>query len=332
MDHGRLDHLAHLLGPLVRRREPLAPRCTYKVGGPAELFATIERAEQLEAVATALAEVDGAAVVGGPGNGADPGPGSGEVPVLVLGRGSNLLVADRGFPGLVVQLGEPFAGVDLDASGGRLRLGAAALLPVAARRSAGGSLAGFEWAVGVPGSVGGAVRMNAGGHGADMAASLVRVRVVDLRTGEDERVAAADLDLTYRHSSVRDDQVVVDADLRLDAGDPGAGEAEMSEIVRWRREHQPGGQNAGSVFTNPDGDSAGRLSEVAGCRGLRLGSAQVSHKHANFIQADPGGSADDVFALMVQVARRVQGAVGVRLRPETRLVGFPPFADAVAGS
>jgi UDP-N-acetylmuramate dehydrogenase len=174
--------------------------------------------------------------------------------------------------------------------------------------------------------------MNAGGHGADMAASLVRVRVVDLRTGEDERVAAADLDLTYRHSSVRDDQVVVDADLRLDAGDPGAGEAEMSEIVRWRHEHQPGGQNAGSVFTNPDGDSAGRLVDAAGCRGLRLGTAEVSTKHANFIQADPGGSADDVFALMVQVARRVQGAVGVRLRPETRLVGFPPFADAVAGS
>jgi UDP-N-acetylmuramate dehydrogenase len=97
----------------------------------------------------------------------------------------------------------------------------------------------------------------------------------------------------------------------------------VAEIVRWRREHQPGGQNAGSVFTNPEGDSAGRLVEVAGCRGLRLGTAQVSPKHANFIQADAGGSADDVAALVGEVRRRVRAATGVELRPELRLVGFP---------
>jgi UDP-N-acetylmuramate dehydrogenase len=314
---GLSGDLVAALGDRLEQDRPIGPLTTYRVGGPARWFATVDDANDLVAVARALAA----------------GP---DVPVLVVGRGSNLLVCDAGFDGLVVQLGAGFASIEVlgaAAGGGTVvRAGGAASLPVVARRTVAEGLTGFEWAVGVPGSVGGAVRMNAGGHGADMAASLVRVRVVDLRTGEDERVAAADLDLTYRHSSVRDDQVVVDADLRLDAGDPGAGEAEMSEIVRWRREHQPGGQNAGSVFTNPDGDSAGRLVDAAGCRGLRLGTAEVSTKHANFIQADPGGSADDVFALMVQVARRVQGAVGVRLRPETRLVGFPPFADAVAGS
>jgi len=213
-----------------------------------------------------------------------------------------------------------------------VRAGGAASLPVVARRTVAAGLTGFEWAVGVPGSIGGAVRMNAGGHGSDMAEALVRVRVVDLGTGEDVDVATAELDLAYRHSSVRADQVIVHADLRLRRGDVAAGEAQLSDIVRWRREHQPGGQNAGSVFTNPPGDSAGRLIDAAGCRGLRVGTAAVSTKHANFFQADPDGSADDVFALMVEVARRVERSAGVTLRAETRLVGFPPFDEAVRGS
>jgi len=169
--------------------------------------------------------------------------------------------------------------------------------------------------------------MNAGGHGSDMAASLVRVRLVDLGSGEDVSVDAAQLDLSYRSSNLRADQVVLHADLQLAPGDVRAGEAELSEIVRWRREHQPGGQNAGSVFTNPPGDSAGRLIDAAGCGGLRIGTAEVSTKHANFIQSDVGGSADDVHALMVEVARRVADVHGVHLHPETRLVGFGPFPD-----
>ena len=309
------DSVAEALGDRLERGRPIGPLTTYRVGGPARWFATVDDATALVALARALA--------GGP-----------KVPVLVVGRGSNLLVCDAGFDGLVVQLGAGFASIDVlgAATGGGtlVRAGGGASLPVVARRTVAEGLTGFEWAVGVPGSVGGAVRMNAGGHGADMAASLVRVRVVDLRTGEDDEVPASDLDLTYRHSSVRDDQVVVHADLRLQGGDQATGEAELSEIVRWRREHQPGGQNAGSVFTNPDGDSAGRLIDAAGCRGLRVGTAEVSTKHANFIQADPDGSADDVFALMVHVARRVRRATGVLLHPETRLVGFPPFPDAVA--
>ncbi|MCI0346444.1 MAG: UDP-N-acetylenolpyruvoylglucosamine reductase, partial [Chloroflexi bacterium] len=201
------------------------------------------------------------------------------------------------------------------------------VMPVVARRTAGAGLAGFEWAVGVPGSIGGGVRMNAGGHGSDLAATLVRVRVVDLRTGDHGWVTAADLDLGYRRSSVAAHHVVVEAELVLAEGDPVAGEALVGDIVRWRRENQPGGQNAGSVFANPPGDAAGRLIDAAGCKGLRVGSAEVSHKHANFFIADDGGSADDVHALMVQVRRRVEGATGVVLEPETELVGFAEEAE-----
>jgi UDP-N-acetylmuramate dehydrogenase len=183
-------------------------------------------------------------------------------------------------------------------------------------------LQGFEWAVGVPGSVGGAVRMNAGGHGSDMAATLTRVHVLDLHSGEDGWVPTAALDLGYRRSSLGDHQLVLAAELALAPGDRHRGEALLSEIVQWRRDHQPGGANAGSVFTNPPDDSAGRLIEAAGAKGLRLGTARVSDKHANFIQADEGGRADDVYALMGEVADRVWRVSGVRLHPETRLIGF----------
>jgi UDP-N-acetylmuramate dehydrogenase len=296
-----LARAADLLGDLARRDVPLGPLTTYRVGGSAALFVEASADEDLGRVAAAVA-ASGA-------------------PVLVVGRGSNLLVADAGFPGIAVALGEPYAGITLD--GTTVRAGGATALPVLARRTAAAGLRGLEWAVGVPGSVGGAVRMNAGGHGSDVAASLVEVRVVDLASGHDGVVAAADLHLGYRRSGLTPTSVVVEAAFALRPGDAEAAGAEVAEIVRWRREHQPGGQNAGSVFTNPEGDAAGRLVDVAGCRGLRLGTAQVSPKHANFIQADAGGSADDVAALVGEVRRRVRAATGVELRPELRLVGFP---------
>jgi UDP-N-acetylmuramate dehydrogenase len=296
-----LARAADLLGDLARRDVPLGPLTTYRVGGSAALFVEASADEDLGRVAAAVA-ASGA-------------------PVLVVGRGSNLLVADAGFPGIAVALGESYAGITLD--GTTVRAGGATALPVLARRTAAAGLRGLEWAVGVPGSVGGAVRMNAGGHGSDVAASLVEVRVVDLASGHDGVVAAADLHLGYRRSALTPTSVVVEAAFALRPGDAEAAGAEVAEIVRWRREHQPGGQNAGSVFTNPEGDSAGRLVEVAGCRGLRLGTAQVSPKHANFIQADAGGSADDVAALVGEVRRRVRAATGVALRPELRMVGFP---------
>lgn len=289
-------------GRKPQRGRPLGPLTTYRVGGPAELFATVADLDELTAIAQVVAEHP--------------------VDVLVIGNGSNLLVSDAGFHGLAIQLGDAFADVEIDVSAATVRAGGAASLPVVARRSAAAGLSGFEWAVGVPGSIGGAVRMNAGGHGSDMAAVLRSVRVVDLASGEYGEMPAAALDLSYRHSSVQPTQVVVDAELALEPGDPARSEAAIAAIVRWRREHQPGGPNAGSVFTNPPGDSAGRLIDSAGCKGLRIGSAVVSTKHANFIQVDPDGSADDVVALMVEVRRRVRDASGVELVAETRLVGF----------
>lgn len=309
MTGGAVQAADRALGERARRDVPLGPLTTYRVGGPAALLVTVDGEADLDAAAGAVA--------------------ASGVDVLVVGKGSNLLVADAGFGGLALVLGDAMAAVRIgpgeDAERATVvRAGGAASLPVVARRTAAASLTGFEWAVGVPGSIGGAVRMNAGGHGSDMAASLVRVRVRDLATDEDGVVPAADLSLGYRSSSIRPDQLVVWAELALVPGHRAASEAALTEIVRWRRTHQPGGQNAGSVFTNPPGDSAGRLIDAAGARGLRVGSAEVSAKHANFFQADEGGSADDVWHLMQEVRMRVRDHAGVDLEPETRLVGFPP--------
>jgi UDP-N-acetylmuramate dehydrogenase len=165
--------------------------------------------------------------------------------------------------------------------------------------------------------------MNAGGHGSDLAATLRRARIVDLTGGGPAWRAGPDLAFGYRRSALRTTDVVVAAELGLESGDQEAAEALIGDIVRWRRANQPGGQNAGSVFTNPPGDSAGRLVDAAGLKGLRYRSAQVSPKHANFIQADEGGSAEDVRALMEAVRARVRAATGVELQTEIRLIGFP---------
>lgn len=312
---GAIDELAAALESTLRsstveRGRSIGDMTTYRVGGSAALFVEVADAEDLAALASVMA-------------------GS-SVPVLIVGRGSNLLVADAGFPGVVIRLGESFAGIG-EFEDGVVDVGAAASLPTAARRLTGEGSTGFEWAVGVPGSLGGAVRMNAGGHGSDMAASVVRASVLDLATGRVEEVAADDLDFAYRSSAIEAHHLVVRATLRLDAGDPEVGMAEIGDIVRWRREHQPGGQNAGSVFTNPADDSAGRLIDATGLKGLRIGTAEVSTKHANFIQADPDGNADDIVELMAEIRRRVGAATGVRLHAETRMVGFGDEQIADAG-
>ena len=279
---------------------PIGPMTTYRAGGRAARFVRPVDRSELEAVAAGVA--------------------SAGIPVLVVGRGSNLLVADAGFGGLALQLGQAFEKVR--AEGTTVVAGAGVSLPVLARWTVAESLTGFEWAVGVPGSLGGAVRMNAGGHGSDMATTLVSADTVDLATGEGRRRTLADLSLDYRSSSIEQSEVVVEATIALAVGDMASGEERLAEVVRWRRENQPGGQNAGSVFTNPVGDSAGRLIDEAGLKGWRFGSASVSERHANFIQVDEGGSADDVVALMDMVARRVIEVHGIRLEPETVIVGF----------
>jgi UDP-N-acetylmuramate dehydrogenase len=299
------------LGPLAEVDVPLGPLTTYRVGGPAAVFVRARRREDLHAVAAA-ARASG-------------------LPVLAVGRGSNLLVADAGFAGIAVALVDLPEVVEIDDATAIVRATAGVSLPVVARRSAAAGLTGFEWAVGVPGSIGGAVRMNAGGHGSDMKASLLDVTVVDVEridhdcgAARESTLPASELGLAFRHSELPASAIVVEARLQLAHGDPARSAELIAEIVAWRRDHQPGGQNAGSVFVNPvPGEvSAGALVDAAGLRGLRYGSAHVSDKHANFIQADAGGSADDVRALMGIVRDRVREHSGYELRSEIRLVGF----------
>jgi UDP-N-acetylmuramate dehydrogenase len=297
------DHLA-CLGDAAQRNVALGPMTTYRIGGAAALFVRITTRAQLGAVADA-ARASG-------------------LPVLVVGRGSNLLVADSGYPGIAVGLSDLDSAIGIDTTAGTVVASASVALPVLARKTAAAGLAGFEWAVGVPGSIGGAVRMNAGGHGSDMAASLVEVTVFDLHVSAERAVSVDELGLGFRSSSLAPHHVVLEAALQLRHGDAEESAHQISDIVAWRRANQPGGQNAGSVFVNPvPGEvSAGALIDAAGLRGHRLGTATVSDKHANFIQADDGGRADDVLALMTYVRERVETTSGYRLRSEIRLVGF----------
>ncbi len=307
-----LRALAETLGARATLDAPLGPRTTYGVGGNAALSVEVEGPDDLAEVRRAWRQH--AATLAPP------------PPVFVLGRGSNVLVADAGFAGVVLHLGDGFTGITLPTAGAPapavVRVGAATALPVLARRVADAGWSGLSWAVGVPGSVGGAVRMNAGGHGSDMASCLVRYSWVDLCSEAGGTDGVARLAYAYRSSSVAATEVVVEAELAVTPGSADEEQAAVRSIVTWRREHQPGGSNAGSVFTNPEGDSAGRLIESCGLKGYRMGSAHVSEKHANFIQADKDGRADDVHALMAHVRDVVADRTGVLLRAEVRLLGF----------
>ena len=303
-----LDHIAAALEDrlpgAVERDASIAELTTYRLGGPAAILVRVADDAALGVVAECLT--------------------CGQVPVLVVGRGSNLLVADEGFDGLAVVLGAAFETVELDPERGRVRAGGAVALPVLARRAAAAGLSGLEFFVGIPGSVGGAVKMNAGGHGRETKDVLDQAWSLDLRGGASpaEPRTVASLDFGYRTSAIGASDVVTAAEFVVTGDDPGACEDRVTEIVRWRRANQPGGANAGSVFQNPPADSAGRLIDAAGLKGLRVGGATVSEKHANFFQAEPGATAADVRGLVDEVRTRVEQATGVALQPELRFIGF----------
>ena len=308
-----LQRVADALGPRAERDRPLGPLTTYRVGGPAAVFWEAGSEADLLAARRALF--------------------GRRVPVLVVGKGSNLLVADAGFPGLAVRLGPGLSDIGID--GHRARAGGGAGLPVLARRTVEAGLTGLEWAVGVPGSVGGAVRMNAGGHGSDTAAGLVRYRWLDLAHdagGEDGPVR-----LEHRLPPV------------VDLADRGR---RLGRVRAWRRDRStPAGPSSprssrGDASTSPGGATPARSSPTrratrpAGSstrpasRGSGWAPARVSEKHANFIQADDGGSADDVHRLIVHVRRTVAERFGIDLQPEVRLIGFPAVengGDATEG-
>jgi UDP-N-acetylmuramate dehydrogenase len=290
----------------VEAERPLAGLTTYRLGGPARLYVEPADPADIDALGDTLRDAPG-------------------VPLLVLGRGSNVVVSDGGWPGIALRLGPAFAWIEplevADAPGG-LRAGAGTPLPTLANWAARRGLSGLEFLVAIPGSVGGAVRMNAGAHGGAVADTLCGARVADLARAAIAARAAGDLDLGYRRSNLASHDVVLDATFALRADDGSAIRARMDEYRRHRAATQPGAlQNAGSVFRNPPGDAAGRLVEAAGLKGWRVGGACVADLHANFFIADPGAAAQDVFDLVEGVAERVRSLFGVELEPEIRFAG-----------
>lgn len=291
----------------VQTNAPFGELTTYGVGGRCAALVEISGGAMSETLAGIVSRHNG-------------------LPTFVLGNGSNTLVADAGFDGLVIRLVAPR---DPDAMrvvvvDGMITVDAWMPLPVLARRSVAAGACGLEWAVGVPGTVGGAVRMNAGGHGAEIVDNLDSARVVSLRSGRATDVPASELGLHFRGSALAPWHLVASARFAVSPPDGHDCAGEISEIVAWRREHQPGGRNAGSVFVNPapGQGSSGALIDAAGLRGFTVGGASVSEKHANFIQATPGSRSSDVVAVMSGVQEAVQKATGVVLRSEVKLVGF----------
>ncbi len=245
-----------------------------------------------------------------------------DVPVMALGLGSNMIVRDGGVPGVVVRLGKPFSKVDI-CDGGILACGggASGILVSSAARDAG--IAGLEFLRGIPGTVGGFVRMNGGAYGREVADILVDCDVFLPGSGL-TTLPAEDLEYSYRHSALPDGAVVVKARFRGVPGDPAKIGAEMDRIAQAREESQPlRTKTGGSTFKNPDGHKAWQLVDAAGCRGMTLGGAQVSEKHANFLINTGNATSADIEALGEEVRRRVHEHSGIRLEWEIQRVGRP---------
>jgi UDP-N-acetylmuramate dehydrogenase len=242
------------------------------------------------------------------------------IPFVVLGKGSNVLVADAGFRGLVVRLGRGYRWSAREAD--RLTAGGAMPLPALSGVALAHGLSGLEFGVAIPASLGGAVRMNAGAHGGELAEVVETVDVFGLGSGRAERIAGADAGFSYRRSSLPKDAVVIGATFRLRPGEPAEIRARMDEAREWRRMTQPLAEpNCGSVFKNPPGDHAARLIDRAGGKGLSVGGAAVSAKHANFIVTSEGARASDVLTLIREIQDLVMARSGIRLEPEVHLVG-----------
>jgi UDP-N-acetylmuramate dehydrogenase len=289
------------LGERLRTGFPLAALTSFRLGGPAALYLEIESPDDLLAIAGAVNET--------------------EVPFVVIGKGSNLLIADEGFPGLAVRLGRSYRWSARN--GDRLRAGGAMPLPALAGVAFGHALAGLEFGVAIPASVGGSVWMNAGAHERSLDEVLESVEVFDLGREETRTIPKAHAGFGYRSSGLPDPGIVVAASFSLAPGEPEVIRGAMEEARAWRRATQPLAEpNCGSVFKNPPGDHAARLIEAIGGKDLSVGGARVSEKHSNFIVAGPGATARDVVALISQLKERVRDRFDVELEPEVRMVGL----------
>ena len=289
------------IGVKTSRDEPLARFTTMRVGGPADLFATVHNVHELRAIVRFAR--------------------SREIPLTLLGRGSDVVIADAGVRGLVVQNRAEGSRIDETAASYTAESGVPMARAATETQKAG--LSGLEFGLAIPGTVGGAVWANAGAHENDVAAVVDWADVL-LADGTESRVATADLRLSYRDSRFKAPagDVVLSASFHLEAADATTIAGRLDEIRKWRREHQPLGiPSAGSAFRNPPGDSAGRLIDAAGLKGLRIGGAAISEKHANFIVNDQKGSAADVRAVLERARDEVARQFGVELVPEIELVG-----------
>jgi UDP-N-acetylmuramate dehydrogenase len=289
------------IGVKTSRDEPLARFTTMRVGGPADLFATVHNVHELRAIVRYAR--------------------SREIPLTLLGRGSDVVIADAGIRGLVVQ--NRAEGSRIDAESASYTAESGVPMARAATETQKAGLSGLEFGLAIPGTVGGSVWANAGAHESDVAA-IVESADVLLADGTEARLAAADLDLSYRDSRIKREpgDVVLAAAFRLEAADAPTIAERLDEIRRWRREHQPLGiPSAGSAFRNPPGDSAGRLIDEAGLKGLRIGGASISEKHANFIVNDQKGTAADVRAVLERARDEVARQFGVELVPEIAFLG-----------
>jgi UDP-N-acetylmuramate dehydrogenase len=255
------------------------------------------------------------------------------IPVQVIGLGSNLLVRDGGIPGVVIRLGRGFNAVNVE-DGHRIRVGPAVPDMNVARAAARAGIAGLSFYRGIPGCIGGALRMNAGAHGTETKDVLLSARAVD-RGGTIHELTNADMGYTYRHCGVAPDWIFTEALYQGRAGDPAEITAEMDEVAAYREEHQPTKERTGgSTFKNPPGNSAWKLIDAAGCRGLRVGGAMVSEKHCNFLINVDGATGEDLETLGETVRRRVRETSGVTLEWEIKRLGEPvagrPVGEALA--
>ena len=274
---------------------------SFRAGGKADVLAEPDSAESLKQLLAFLHTED--------------------IPHFVLGNGTNVLFRDSGYHGVVVRIGKAFEGVRRE--GDALICGSGTLLSVVARQALADSLTGFEFASGIPGSVGGAVFMNAGAYGGEMKDVLVKVRVISADGSSDRILNVEELDLGYRHSILQESgDIVVEAEIRLTPGDKEQIKETMAELTAKRNSKQPVQYpSAGSTFKRPEGYFAGKLIQDAGLKGLTVGGAQVSELHSGFVINIGGATATDILELMDIVKAKVLNDFGVELQPEVRIIG-----------
>lgn len=302
------EKLYALAGERIRRAEPMSCHTTFRIGGPAEFYVTPSDTEELcRAVALCRSE---------------------DVPFWVIGNGSNLLCSDRGVPGVVLDTTQGLT--SFRAEGRTLWAGAGVLLGCLAKKALEEGLSGLEFAAGIPGSVGGAMMMNAGAYGSEMKQVVRQVQVLT-KEGAIVTVPAERMDFAYRHSAVRrEGWIVLEVCFELAQGDPEVIRRRMEELARKRRQSQPlESPSAGSTFKRPATGYAAQLIDEAGLKGFRIGGAQVSAKHAGFVINCGGATAADVRRLCAAIEKRVQERTGIRLEPEIEVIGeqeclFPP--------